>query len=73
MGAMKDNAGTDVLCHAGKLLVSMSQGSEPWRMDPVTLETLGPDNNWSKQVPDGVASHYKVDPATGEMIFFNYP
>ena len=57
----------------GKLLVSMSQGSEPWRMDPITLETLGPDNNWSKQVPDGVASHYKLDPATGEMIFFNYP
>lgn len=73
MGAMKDNAGTDVLCHAGKLLVSMSQGSEPWRMDPITLETLGPDSNWSKKVPDGVASHYKVDPATGEMIFFNYP
>ena len=73
MGAMKDNAGTDVVCHAGKLLVSMSQGSEPWRMDPVTLETLGPDDNWSRNVPDGVASHYKVDPATGEMIFFNYP
>ena len=73
MGAMKDNAGTDVKCHAGKLLASMSQGSEPWRLDPITLETIGPDANWARRVPDGVASHYKVDPFTGEMMFFNYP
>ncbi|MBM3363617.1 MAG: carotenoid oxygenase [Betaproteobacteria bacterium] len=73
MGAMKDNAGTDVKCHAGKLLASMSQGSEPWRLDPITLETLGPDPAWACKVPDGVASHYKVDNFTGEMMFFNYP
>src|SRR5690606_18618362 len=52
MGAMKDNAGTDVLAHAGKLLASMSQGSEPWRLDPISLETLGADGNWARQVPD---------------------
>ena len=40
MGAMKDNAGTDVKMHAGKLLAAMSQGSEPWRLDPVTLEEM---------------------------------
>jgi carotenoid cleavage dioxygenase-like enzyme len=73
IGAMKDNAGTDVIAHAGKLLATMSQGSEPWRLDPVTLETLGPDANWARLVPDGVSSHSKVDPATGEMMFFNYP
>ena len=73
MGAMKDNAGTDVKCHAGRLLASMSQGSEPWRLDPYTLETLGPDPDWARRVPDGVASHYKVDNFTGEMMFFNYP
>jgi len=73
MGAMKDNAGTDVKCHAGRLLASMSQGSEPWRLDPYTLQTLGPDANWARKVPDGVASHYKVDNFTGEMMFFNYP
>ena len=73
MGAMKDNAGTDVKMHAGKLLAAMSQGSEPWRLDPVTLETLGPDQDWARFVPDGVASHYKIDNATGEMMFFNYP
>ncbi|WP_382152411.1 carotenoid oxygenase family protein [Hydrogenophaga sp. ANAO-22] len=73
IGAMKDNAGTDVICHAGKLIASMSQGSEPWRLDPRTLETLGPDANWARKVPEGVSSHYKVDPETGEMMFFNYP
>lgn len=73
IGAMKDNAGTDVLCHSGKLIASMSQGSEPWRLDPITLETLGPDSNWARKVVDGVSAHYKVDPRTGEMMFFNYP
>ncbi|KUE85131.1 carotenoid oxygenase [Cupriavidus necator] len=73
MGAMKDNAGTDVIGHAGRLIASMSQGSEPWRLDPITLDTLGPDKNWARRVPDGVSSHYKVDPRTGEMMFFNYP
>jgi carotenoid cleavage dioxygenase len=51
----------------------MSQGSEPWRLDPITLETLGPDPAWARSVPEGVASHYKVDNFTGEMMFFNYP
>jgi carotenoid cleavage dioxygenase len=73
MGSMKDNAGTDVIAHAGHLLASMSQGSEPWCLSPATLETYGVDQNWAHLVPDGVASHYKVDNVTGEMIFFNYP
>ena len=73
IGAMKDNAGTDVICHAGKLIASMSQGSEPWRLDPVSLETIGPDASWAYRIPDGLSSHSKVDPQTGEMMFFNYP
>lgn len=73
MGAMKDNAGTDIMVHAGQILASMSQGSEPWSLSPATLETLGTRGNWAAQVPDGVSSHYKVDNDTGEMTFFNYP
>lgn len=72
MGAMKDNAGTDVKAHAGKLYATMSQGSEPWTLSPTTLETLGPNTNWAKFVPGGMASHYKVDNSTGDMIFFNF-
>ncbi|MEN9773134.1 MAG: hypothetical protein RL322_204 [Pseudomonadota bacterium] len=73
IGAMKDNAGTDVIAHAGKLLATMSQCSEPYRIDPISLETLGVEPNWSAAVePRGVCSHFKVDPDTGEMMFFNF-
>lgn len=72
MGAMKDNAGTDVKVHAGKLYATMSQGSEPWCLSPRTLETLGPNANWARLIPQGMASHYKVDNDTGDMIFFNF-
>ncbi len=73
MGSMKDNAGTDVAVHAGKVYASMSQGSEPWCLSPYTLETQGVNKNWAHLVPDGLSSHYKVDNETGDMIFFNYP
>ncbi|WP_168582708.1 carotenoid oxygenase family protein [Gephyromycinifex aptenodytis] len=72
MGAMKDNAGTDVVGHAGKLYPTMSQCSEPWVMSPYTLETSGATASWAALVPDGVSSHQKVDVETGDMIFFNY-
>lgn len=74
MGAMKDNAGTDVIYHNGSLLVTMSQGSEPWRMDPVTLENLGPDPVLAKAVGyAGIAGEFKVDYRSNEMVFQNYP
>lgn len=73
IGAMKDNAGTDVICHGGKLLAVMSQGSEPYRLDPVTLENLGVDKDWAKLVKDGVAGEFKIDQKTGDMVFQNYP
>ncbi|MDV6377461.1 carotenoid oxygenase family protein [Sporosarcina sp. GW1-11] len=73
IGKMKDNAGTDVIAHSGKLLATMSQGSEPWRLDPLTLETLGVDAEINQKIlPRGIASHYKVDVHTGELMFFNY-
>ncbi|WP_199173626.1 carotenoid oxygenase family protein [Sporosarcina sp. P3] len=72
MRTMKDNAGTDVIAHAGKLLATMSQCSEVNRLDPITLEMLEPDA-WNKTVaPNGICSHYKVDNDTGEMMFFNF-
>ena len=42
-------------------------------LDPVTLETLGPDADWARLIPDGVSAHDKIDVRTGEMMFFNYP
>ncbi len=73
IGHMKDNTGTDVTVHAGKLIVAMSQCSEPYRLDTKTLETLGPDENWATVLGDrGICSHFKVDEITGHMMFFNF-
>jgi len=73
IGAMKDNAGTDIKVHAGRALAAMSQCSEPYRLDPVTLETLGPDANWARALGErGICSHFKVDPQSREMMFFNF-
>ena len=73
LGTMKDNAGTDVISHGGKLLACMGSGSEAWRIDTRTLETLGADPDWSRFVKDGVGPHFKVDTVTGDMMFFNFP
>ena len=73
IGAMKDNAGTDVKLHQGKIIATMSQCGEPYRLDPETLETLGPDANWAAKLnPYGICSHFKVDEHSGEMLFFNF-
>ncbi len=73
IGAMKDNAGTDIIVHAGKALAAMSQCSEPYRLDPITLDTLGPDAAWSRVLGErGICSHFQIDAHTGEMMFFNY-
>lgn len=50
IGAMKDNAGTDIVVHNGRAYVAMSQCSEPYIMDPITLETIGIDNEVARVV-----------------------
>jgi len=73
IGAMKDNAGTDVIVHAGKAIAAMSQCSEPYRLDPISLDTLGPCDSWSRTIaPRGICSHFKLDEHTGDMMFFNF-
>ncbi|MEG3124057.1 carotenoid oxygenase family protein [Sphingomonas sp. GB1N7] len=68
-GSLKDNASTDVVVHAGKLLSTFYQCGEAYAMDPETLEDLGVAP-WAPI--DGVSAHCKVDEATGELLFFNY-
>jgi carotenoid cleavage dioxygenase-like enzyme len=68
-GSLKDNSSTDVVVHAGKAFSTFYQCGEGYRLDPLTLETLGVEG-W---VPiDGVSAHARVDEATGELMFFNY-
>ncbi|MDJ0343519.1 carotenoid oxygenase family protein [Streptomyces sp. H10-C2] len=66
---MKDASSTDIVVHAGQALSSFWQCGDLYRLDPLTLETIG-KSPWS---PDwGVSAHTKVDDRTGELLFFSY-
>ena len=71
-GGLRDTAATDVIVHAGSALATFYQCGEPYRLDARTLEFKG-TAAWGDQVmPDGISAHPKVDPDTGELLFFNY-
>ncbi len=68
-GGLKDSASTDVIVHAGKAIATFYQCGEGYVLDPETLASEGP----APWVPiDGISAHPKLDPLTGELLFFNY-
>ena len=72
-GRMKDASSTDIVVHAGVALTSFYQCGDLYRLDPLTLDTLG-KSDWHGKFPssEGVSAHTKVDPHTGELLFFGY-
>lgn len=71
-GGLKDSSSTDVVVHAGVALTSFYQCGDLYRLDPLTLDTLG-KADWGGRFPAcGVSAHTKVDEHTGELLFFNY-
>jgi carotenoid cleavage dioxygenase-like enzyme len=65
-------ANTNLVSHVGRLL-ALEEGHAPIQIDPETLDTMGP---WSFEgaLPDNMTAHPKLDPETGEMLFFaNFP
>ncbi len=65
-------ANTNVVWHGNKLL-ALEEGHGPIELDPASLETIGP---WSfeKKLPRNMTAHPKIDPDSGEMLFFaNFP
>lgn len=65
-------ANTHIVMHAGRLL-ALEEGHPPIEVDPVTLATVGP-YDFAGALPGPMTAHPKVDPQTGEMIFFaNFP
>lgn len=72
-GGLRDTAATDVIVHAGSALATFYQCGEPYRLDARTLAFKGADAWGDRILPDGgISAHPKVDPRTGELLFFNY-
>lgn len=63
-------ANTALVWHGGRLLV-MEEGHPPFEIDPQTLESIG-SWNFRGKLNTAMTAHPKVDPDTGEMVFFAY-
>ena len=63
-------ANTNVIWHAGKLL-ALEEAHLPTEIDPKTLDTQG-YVDYARGIAGPVTAHPKIDPVTGELIFFGY-
>lgn len=68
---IKDNSNTDVIFYAGKLISLWYLAGTPYSIAPLTLETHGPED-FNGALKHNLSAHSKVDPRTGELLFFNY-
>ena len=66
---LKDTANTDVVWHNGALLALWYLCGVPYRVDPVSLETLGAAD-FGGRLATSVSAHPKVDERTGELVYF---
>ena len=67
MGNEGGVANTNILFHAGKLM-ALEEAHHPFEMDVRTLESKGYDRAYR----GNVTAHPKIDPVTGEMVWFGY-
>jgi len=70
-GPIKDNSNTDVIFYAGRMLSLWYLSGVPYRVDPLSLETLGAED-FGGRLRGRLSAHSKVDPHSGELIFFDY-
>jgi carotenoid cleavage dioxygenase len=63
-------ANTNILAHGGRLL-ALEEAHPPIELDPASLATRGP---WlaDPRLAGPFTAHPKLDPATGELLFFGY-
>jgi len=62
-------ANTNIVFHAGRLL-ALEEGHQPFEVDPKTLDPRGYIPYAGKA--NRFTAHPKIDPETGEMVFFGY-
>ena len=60
-------ANTNIVWHANRLF-ALEEAHRPFELDPVSLELKG----YAEEYRGRVTAHPKVDPATGEMVWFGY-
>ena len=70
MPIYKNTANTNIVWHAGKLLALM-EAALPTQLRPDTLATLG-EYDFGGRLASAMTAHPKMDPETGEMLFFGY-
>lgn len=69
VGPVKNTANTHVVGHAGRILALM-EGCPPTELD-ADLGTVG-EHDFGGALKGPMTAHPKVDPTTGEMVFFGY-
>ena len=67
----RDTANTDVIFHNESLLALWYVSGQPVAVNASTLETIG-DATFGGTLPKNISAHSKVDPVTGELVFFDY-
>jgi carotenoid cleavage dioxygenase len=65
------NCANTALVHHGHKFLALWEGGEPYALDVQTLATIGP-YTFDGALPSAFTAHPKVDPETGEMMFFGY-
>ena len=63
-------ANTNIIFHAGRLL-ALEEGHLPTEIEPGTLKTRG-YVDYGRSIAGPFTAHPKIDPVTGELIFFGY-
>ncbi|MGB5325990.1 MAG: carotenoid oxygenase family protein, partial [Pseudomonadales bacterium] len=68
---IKDTSNTDVLFFNKHLLTLWYNAGVPYKLDALSLATDGRED-LNGQLRRAMSAHSKVDPASGELVFFDY-
>ncbi|MBB3861709.1 carotenoid cleavage dioxygenase [Novosphingobium hassiacum] len=70
-GVDRTVANTTPVWHAGRLLMAKEDG-RPYRVNPLTLETIGSYDFGGALKSETMTAHVRIDAATGELFFYGY-